>query len=81
MQTYGGMKFKTLFKRILGRFVESMRRMKGYTDTRFLRWEKIMPLFKYEPLILFPKPKTLDEEENKWGRTIMYKSSKTTKRL
>jgi hypothetical protein len=27
--------------------------------------EKVMPTFEYEPLILSPKPKTSDEEENR----------------
>ncbi len=27
--------------------------------------DKVMPLFKYEPLILFPKLETLNEEEDK----------------
>jgi hypothetical protein len=27
--------------------------------------EKVMPSFEYEPLVVFPKPKTLDEEEDK----------------
>jgi len=27
--------------------------------------EKVMPTFEYEPLILSPKPKTLDEEEDR----------------
>jgi hypothetical protein len=27
--------------------------------------EKIMPLFEYEPLVLFPEPETLNEEEDK----------------
>jgi hypothetical protein len=27
--------------------------------------EKVMPLFEYEALIISPKPKTLDEEEDK----------------
>jgi len=27
--------------------------------------EKIMPSFEYEPLVLSPKPKTSNEEENK----------------
>jgi hypothetical protein len=39
MQTYGGMHFKTLFKRILGGFAKSMRGVKGCTDTRFLKWK------------------------------------------
>jgi hypothetical protein len=49
MQTYGGMQFKTLLRRILGRSAESMRGMKGCIDIRFLKWKK---LFEYEPLIL-----------------------------
>jgi hypothetical protein len=40
---------------ILGRFVESMKGMKGYTDTRFFRWKNVKPSFEYEPLILCPK--------------------------
>jgi hypothetical protein len=27
--------------------------------------EKVMPSFEYEPLVVSPKPKTLDEEEDK----------------
>jgi hypothetical protein len=27
--------------------------------------KKIMPIFEYEPLVMFQKPKTLDEEEDK----------------
>jgi len=27
--------------------------------------EKVMPAFEYEPLVLSPKPKTSNEEENK----------------
>jgi hypothetical protein len=27
--------------------------------------EKVMPSFEYEPLILYPKPKTLNEEEDR----------------
>jgi hypothetical protein len=37
MQTYGGMQFKTLSRRILGRFVRSMKGMKGSIDTKFFR--------------------------------------------
>jgi hypothetical protein len=33
LQTYGGMKFRTLSKRILGRSVGSMKGMKGCTNT------------------------------------------------
>ncbi len=39
--TYGGMQFRTLFRRILGRSIESMRGMKGCTNTRFLKWKKL----------------------------------------
>jgi hypothetical protein len=43
-----------------------MKGMTGCIDTRFLiKREKIMPLFEYEPLILFLKPKTLNEEEDR----------------
>jgi hypothetical protein len=36
MQTYGGMHFWTLFRRILGKFVESMRGMKAVQTQYFL---------------------------------------------
>jgi hypothetical protein len=41
MQTYGRMQFRTLFKKILGKSVENMRGMKGYIDTRFLKWKEL----------------------------------------
>jgi hypothetical protein len=39
--TYGGMQFKTLFKKILGRSIENMRGMKGCIDTRFFIWKQL----------------------------------------
>jgi hypothetical protein len=65
MQTYGEMQFKTLFKKILGKFAKSMRGMKGCIDTRFLKWKKVMPSFEYEPLVMSLEPEISDEEENK----------------
>jgi hypothetical protein len=32
-----------------------MRGMKGYTNTRFFIWKKVMPSFEYKPLVLHPK--------------------------
>jgi len=32
---------------------------------KIFQMEKIMPLFEYEPLVLFPEPETLNEEEDK----------------
>ncbi len=32
---------------------------------RISHMEKVIPSFQYEPLVLTPKPKTLDEEEKK----------------
>jgi hypothetical protein len=57
MQTYGGIQFKALPRRILGRFVGSMKGMKGVQTQHFSDW-KFMPLFEYEPLVMFPKPDT-----------------------
>jgi hypothetical protein len=53
-----------LFKKVLGSFVKGMREIKGYTHTNF-QMEKIMPSFEYEPLVLFLKPKTSNEEKDK----------------
>jgi len=39
-----------------------MREIKGYTHTNF-QMEKFMPSFEYEPLVLFLKPKTSNEEK------------------
>ncbi len=55
MHTYdGGMQFKTLSKKILGKSTKSMRGMKGCTYKGFFRWKKVMPSFEYELLVLFP---------------------------
>jgi hypothetical protein len=35
MQTYGGMQFRTLFKRILGRFAKGMKGMKAIQTQDF----------------------------------------------
>ncbi len=48
----------------MGSFVKGMREIKGYTHTNF-QMEKIMPSFEYEPLVLFLKPKTSNEEKDK----------------
>jgi hypothetical protein len=53
-----------LFRRILGRYVESMKKMKGYTHKKY-QMEKIMPSFEYEPLVLSLEPKTSNEEEDR----------------
>jgi hypothetical protein len=58
------MKFKTLSIRILGRFVGSMKGMKGCINT-ISQMEKVMPSFEYEPLVLSPKLETSNEEENR----------------
>jgi hypothetical protein len=41
-----------------------MRGMKGSIDIRFLKWKKVMPLFEYEPLVLFLEPETSNDEED-----------------
>ncbi len=47
---------------------------------KIFQMEKVMPSFEYEPLIIFPKPKTSNEEEDK-GNTdgAGPSSTKTTK--
>ncbi len=41
MQTYGGMQFMKLFRRILGKFVKSMKGMKGCINIGFIKWKKL----------------------------------------
>jgi hypothetical protein len=38
---YGGMQFKTLFRRILGKSAKSMRGMKCYIDIGFFKWKTL----------------------------------------
>ncbi len=38
--TYSGMQYRILFKKILKRFVEGMREMKGYTCIRYFKWKR-----------------------------------------
>jgi hypothetical protein len=41
MWTYGGMQFRTLPRKILGKSAESIRRMKGCIDIGFFEWKKL----------------------------------------
>jgi hypothetical protein len=47
-----------LSKKILKRFVEGIKYMKGCTCIGYLKWKKVIPSFEYEVLVFFSKPET-----------------------
>jgi hypothetical protein len=40
MQICGGMQCRILFRKILERYVEGVKEMKGYIGTRYLNWKR-----------------------------------------
>jgi len=56
---------KDIVQKDIGKVYRKYERNERLYKHMISQMEKIMPLFEYEPLIMSPKLKTLDEEEDK----------------